>query len=43
MALALEGITNAFLFYGLEDPDRYSCDANVSLIRDMFFKGVLAE
>jgi AcrR family transcriptional regulator len=43
MALALEGITNAFLFYGLEYPDRYSCDANVSLIRDMFFKGVVAE
>jgi AcrR family transcriptional regulator len=43
MAVALEGITNAFLFYGLEDPDRHSYEANVSLIRDMFFKGVVAE
>ena len=43
LAVALEGLTNAFLFCGLEDPDRHPYEANVSLIRDMFFKGVLAE
>ena len=43
MAVALEGLTNAFLFCGLEDPDRHPYEANVSLIRDMFFKGVVAE
>jgi len=43
MAVALEGLTNAFLLCGLEDPDRHPYEANVSLIRDMFFKGVVAE
>ena len=43
MAVALEGLTNAFLFCWLEDPERHSYEANVPLIRDMFFKGVLAE
>ncbi|RKY17435.1 MAG: TetR/AcrR family transcriptional regulator [Planctomycetota bacterium] len=43
MAVALEGLTNAFLFCWQEDPERHSYEANVPLIRDMFFKGVLAE
>ncbi len=43
MALALEGLTNAFLFCWLEDPEQHPYEANVPLIRDMFFKGVLAE
>jgi len=43
MAVALEGLTNAFLFCGFKDPDRHPYEANVSLIRDMFFKGVMAE
>lgn len=41
MAVALEGLTNAFLFCELEGPDRHPYKANVSLIRDMFFKGVV--
>lgn len=43
MAVALEGITNAFLFCWLEDPDRHSYEANVPKIMDMFLKGVKAE
>ena len=43
MAVALEGLTNAFLFYWLEDPEQHPYEANVPLIRDIFFKGVLAE
>jgi len=43
MAVALEGLTNAFLFCWLEDPEQHSYEANVPLIRDMFLKGILAE
>jgi len=43
MAVALEGLTNAFLFCWLEDPEQHPYEANVPLIRDMFLKGVLAE
>ena len=43
MAVSLEGLTNAFLFCWLEDPEHHSYEANVPLIRDMFLKGVLAE
>ena len=43
MAVALEGITNAFLFCWLEDPERYSYEANAPVIGDMFLKGVMAE
>ncbi|MCD4653717.1 TetR/AcrR family transcriptional regulator [bacterium] len=42
MAIALEGITNAFLFCWLEDPQQHSYEKNVPMIRDMFLKGVLA-
>ncbi|MCK4389057.1 MAG: TetR/AcrR family transcriptional regulator [Desulfobacterales bacterium] len=41
MAVALEGITNAFLFCWLEDPSRHPYDANVPMIADMFLNGVL--
>jgi len=43
MAVALEGLTNAFLFCWLEDPEQHPYEANVPLIRDMFLKGVLTE
>jgi AcrR family transcriptional regulator len=43
MAVALEGLTNAFLFCWLEDPERHSYEANIPVIRDIFLKGVLAE
>ena len=43
MAVALEGLTNAFLFCWLEDPEQHPCGANIPVIRDMFLKGVLAK
>ncbi|PXF57165.1 MAG: TetR/AcrR family transcriptional regulator [Deltaproteobacteria bacterium] len=43
MAVALEGLTNAFLFCRLEDPEQYPYEANIQVIRDMFLKGVLAK
>ncbi|MBW1723153.1 MAG: TetR/AcrR family transcriptional regulator [Deltaproteobacteria bacterium] len=43
MAVALEGLTNAFLFCWLENPEQHPYEANVPLIRDMFLKGILAE
>ncbi len=42
MAVALEGLINAFLFCWLEDPERHPYEANVMVIKDIFFKGVLA-
>jgi len=41
MAVALEGLTNAFLFCWIEDPARHPYEANVSVIKEMFFAGVL--
>lgn len=43
MAVALEGLTNAFLFCWLEDPEQHPYGANVPVIRDMFLKGVLTK
>ncbi len=43
MAVALEGLTNAFLFCWLEDPEQHPYGANAPVIRDMFLKGVLAK
>jgi len=43
MAVALEGLTNAFLFCWLEEPERHSYKANIPVITNMFLKGVLAE
>lgn len=41
MAVALEGLTNSFLFCWLEDPDRHPYETNVPVITDMFLNGVL--
>ena len=43
MAVALEGLTNAFLFCWLEDPEQHPYEANIPVIRDMFLKGVLTK
>jgi AcrR family transcriptional regulator len=43
LAVALEGLTNAFLFCWLEDPDRHPYEANISLIKELFLKGCLAK
>ena len=43
MAVALEGLTNAFLICRLEDPERHPYEANVSVIKDIFLRGVIAE
>jgi len=43
MAVALEGLTNAFLFCWLEDPEQHPYGTNVPVIRDMFLKGVLTK
>jgi AcrR family transcriptional regulator len=43
LAVALEGLTNAFLFCWMEDPDRHPYEANVPLITELFLKGVLAK
>ncbi len=43
MALALEGITNAFLFCWLEDPEGHSYEANVPAMMDIFLGGVSAK
>ena len=40
MALAMEGITNAFLFCWLEDPEQHHYEANVPIIMDMFLNGI---
>jgi AcrR family transcriptional regulator len=41
MAVALESLTNGFLQCWIEDPKRHPYEANVPLILDMFFAGVL--
>jgi TetR/AcrR family transcriptional regulator len=43
MAVALEGLINAFLFCWMEDPEQHPYGANVPVIRDMFLKGVMAK
>ncbi len=43
MAVALEGLTNAFLFCWLEAPEQHPYGANIPVIRDIFLKGVLAK
>ncbi len=43
LAVALEGLTNAFLCCWLEDPDRYPDKANVSLTTELFLEGCLAK
>lgn len=43
MAVALEGLTNAFLFCWLEDPKRHSYESNVPMIKELFLNGCLAK
>ncbi len=43
MAVALDGMTNAFLFNWLEDPDRHPYEGSIAIAMDVFFRGVLAE
>jgi len=43
MAVALEGLTNAFLFCWLENPRKHPYEAKVPVIRDIFLKGVLVK
>lgn len=43
MAVALEGMTNAFLFCWLEDPEGHPYEANIPTVMDMFFEGVLVK
>jgi len=41
ISVALEGLTNSFLFCWLENPERHPYEANVPIITDMFLNGVL--
>jgi len=43
LAMVLEGLTNAFLFCWLDDPERHPYDANVPLITELFLKGCIAK
>ncbi len=43
MAVALEGLTNSFLFCWLEDPKHHSYEENVQMIKEMFLNGCLAK
>ncbi|MCM2314211.1 MAG: TetR/AcrR family transcriptional regulator [Thermoanaerobaculia bacterium] len=43
MAVALEGMTNAFLFCWLENPKRHSYETNIPTVMDMFMEGVLVK
>ena len=43
LAVALEELTNAFLFCWLEDPERNPYEANISLIKELFLKGCIAK
>ncbi len=40
MAVALEGLTNSFLFCWMEDTEAHPYEKNVSLMTDMFLEGV---
>ncbi len=42
MAIALEGLTNAFLLSWLKDPKRHPYEDNISTISKLFLKGSLA-
>lgn len=42
LAIALDSITNAFLFLWLEDPDHYPYPKNPDIILNILFKGLLA-
>ena len=42
MAVGLDGLTNAFLFSWLKDPERHPYQANVGMITELFLRGSLA-
>ena len=39
MAVTLEGMTNAFLFCWLEDPERHPYEKNIAMITELFLRG----
>jgi hypothetical protein len=41
LAVALDGIANAFLFLLVEEPEQYPYPEDDSVILDIFFKGLL--
>jgi len=43
MAVALEGLTNSFLFCWLEDTEAHPYEQNVTVMTDMFLEGVAAK
>ncbi len=43
LAVALDGLTNAFLFCWLEDPERHPYENNAPVILDGFLNGVLSK
>jgi len=42
MAVALDGLTNAFLFCWLRNPERHPYQANLAMITELFLRGSLA-
>ena len=42
IALTLEGMVSAFLFHSVEGPDKDEFEKKLPIIRDIFFRGVLA-
>ena len=43
MAVALEGLTNAFLLCWLEDPERHPYERSVAMITGLFLRGSLRQ
>ena len=43
MAVALEGLTNSFLFCWLEDMEAHPYEQNVTVMTDIFLEGVVAK
>ena len=43
MAVALEGLTNSFLFCWLRDPERHPYEKNVAMITELFLRGSQAQ
>lgn len=41
LALSVNSIINTFLFYWLDDPDNHPFEANISVIEQIFFEGVM--
>ena len=43
MAVAVDGMTNAFLFCWLEDPERHPYEKNIAMISELFLRGSQAQ